>query len=55
MITFDNQLSTGSQAFGAYPPDVAYSPDQVATRGTTFIFGLVAFALVASLFLSRKI
>jgi len=71
MITFDNQISTGIQAFGhcgsptctmtsafgANPEDAqtAYTPEQITNRGNTMILGLAVFAVVASILFTGKL
>jgi hypothetical protein len=70
MITFDNQISTGIQAFGhcgsptctmtsafGANPETAtpYSDAAEAKRGTSLLIGLAVFSVVASILFTGKL
>lgn len=69
VITFDNQLSTGIQAFGhcgspaccqtsafgANPDAPAYSAEAQSKRGTASIIGLAVFVVAVSILFTGKL
>jgi hypothetical protein len=68
MITFDNQLSTGIQAFGhcgsptcsmtsafGANPETAFTPEQQSKRGTASIIALAVFVVSVSILFTGKL